>query len=68
MIDTIKNKVVEFQQICQTVIADKNKDQVTVEKFFNYGHNAQKLLCDIGLKDSHKDVLRYIASEFQVQI
>lgn len=68
VIDTLKNKVIEFREICKTITSDPKKDSSTVEKFYNYGYNAEKLLYDIGIKESHKDVLRYIASEFQVQI
>jgi hypothetical protein len=68
VIDTVKNKVIEFKEICKKITSDPNKDSSTIEKFFNYGFNAEKLLYDIGIKESHKSVLRYIASEFQVQL
>ena len=66
IIDFIKTKVIEFQEICKQTLSDTKSDYDTLEKYGNYFHNSAKLLLDITHKNAHTNVLKYIAPVFQI--
>jgi hypothetical protein len=66
IIDFIKTKVIEFQEICKQIMSDKKSDYDTLEKYGNYACDIKKLLVDIEHKNAHTSVLKHIAPVFQI--